>query len=117
MTRDLDVGQSALLTDLALCINYYRLFSPGLYCCVLAPVQLDEITRLCAGILVMVNHGKHKQCSVDPSGSHFVGPPNFVLDVFPENDLLDYEQRRDNYQSAGVREYIAVQDTQSPSCF
>ena len=30
MFRELDVGQSALLTDIAMCINYYRLFSPGL---------------------------------------------------------------------------------------
>jgi hypothetical protein len=29
MFRELDVGQSALLTDIAMCINYYRLFSPG----------------------------------------------------------------------------------------
>ena len=41
MFRELDVGQSALLTDIAMCINYYRLFSPGLYCCVHATVQLD----------------------------------------------------------------------------
>src|SRR5437879_3532071 len=42
MIRELDVGQSALLTDVAMCINYYRLFSPGLYCCIHAPLQIDE---------------------------------------------------------------------------
>jgi hypothetical protein len=45
MFRELDVGQSALLTDIAMCINYYRLFSPGLYCCVHATVQSPEQTR------------------------------------------------------------------------
>jgi hypothetical protein len=38
MFRELDVGQSALLTDIAMHINYYRLFAPGLYCCVHATV-------------------------------------------------------------------------------
>ena len=45
MFDELDVGRSALLTDIAMCINYYRLFSPGLYCCIHAPVQLDISTR------------------------------------------------------------------------
>ena len=116
MIRELDVGQSALLTDIAMCINYYRLFSPGLYCCTLMPVQLDEETRLCPGVMVMVNYGKHKQCSVDPSGRWFSGPPNFVLDVFPADDLLDYEHRRDCFERAGVIEYVALQDMESPGC-
>ncbi len=81
MFRELDVGQSALLTDIAMCINYYRLFSPGLYCCVHATVQLDDDTRFCPGIIVQVNHGQFKQCEPDDC---FKGPPNFVLDVFPE---------------------------------
>ena len=52
----LDVGQSALLTDLAMCVNYYRLFSPGLYCCVHATVELSDGTRFCPGILAQVNN-------------------------------------------------------------
>jgi hypothetical protein len=82
MTPELDVNRSAILTDMAMCIAYYRSFSPGLYCCTHVPVQLDENTRLTPGVLLMVNYGKHKQCSVDPSQQFFVGPPNFVLDVF-----------------------------------
>ena len=38
---ELGVHQSALLTDLALCINRYRLFSPGWSECVMAKVQLS----------------------------------------------------------------------------
>jgi len=116
MTRELDVGQSALLTDIAMCVNYYRLFSPGLYCCTLVPVHLDEQTRLIPSVLVMVNHGKHKQCSVDPDGEFFVGPPNFVLDVFPGESPLNYEERRGCYERAGVLEYVALHDTQAPEC-
>jgi hypothetical protein len=114
---ELGIGQSALLTDLALCINYYRLFSPGLYVCVLTPVQLDEQTRLCPGVLAMVNYGRHKQCDPDYAAECFRGPPNLVLDVFPENDLLDYEYRRECYERAGVIEYVAVQDRESPRWF
>ena len=108
MFRELDVGQSALLTDIAMCINYYRLFSPGLYCCVHATVQLDDDTRFCPGIVVQVNHGPLKLCDPDPSYNFFNGPPNFVLDVFPEGDLLDYEHRRECFERAGVIEYVAV---------
>jgi hypothetical protein len=116
MVGELDVGRSALLTDIAMCINYYRLFSPGLYVCTLAPVQLDDETRLCPGVLAMVNYGKHKQCSVDPSGRCFTGPPNFVLDVFPGDDLLDYASRRHCFERSRVIEYVALQDTESPRC-
>src|SRR6266478_1851564 len=116
MTRDLDVGQSVLLTDIAMCVNYYRLFSPGLYVCTLVPVQLDDSTRLCPGLLAMVNYGKHKQCDPDPSGNCFKGPPNFVLDVFPCDDLLDYEHRRECFERARVIEYVALQDAEAPRC-
>jgi len=66
VTVALAVGQSALLTDLAMCVNYYRLFTPGVYCCTFAPVQLDDDTRLCLGLIAMINSGKHKQCTADP---------------------------------------------------
>jgi hypothetical protein len=108
MFRELDVGLSALLTDMAMCINYYRLFSPGLYCCVHATVQLEDGTRFCPGIVVQVNHGPLKLCDPDPEYDFFAGPPNFILDVFPEGDLPDYEQRRDRFERAGVFEYVAV---------
>jgi len=112
MLRELDVGQSALLTDIAMCINYYRLFSPGLYCCIHATVQLDEATRLCPGLIVMVNHGRLKQCDPGPEYDCFKGPPNFVLDVFPAGDWQDYESRRDGFERHGVIEYVAVRHTE-----
>ena len=112
MIRELDVGQSALLTDIAMCLNYYRLFSPGLYCCIHAAVQLDDDTRFVPGVILMVNHGRLKQCDPGPEYDYFRGPPNFVLDVFPGDDLLDYEYRRDCFERAQVLEYVAVQDTE-----
>jgi hypothetical protein len=117
MTPELTVGQSALLTDVAMCVNYYRLLTPGLYCCTLVPVQLDQDTRLCPGLMAMVNYGKSKQCAVDPFQQCFTGPPNFVLDVFPRNDLQDYEHRRPCCERAGVVEYVALQDTEAPTYF
>jgi hypothetical protein len=108
MFRELDVGQSALLTDVAMCINYYRLFSPGLYCCIHATVQLEDGTRFFPGVVVQVNHGPLKQCEPDFG---FKGPPNFVLDVFPAGDLLDYEHRRGCFERQGVIEYVALKDT------
>jgi hypothetical protein len=116
MMRELDVGQSALLADIGMCINYYRLFSPGLYCCIHAPVQLDENTRFIPGVIAMVNYGPLKQCDPGPQYDSFKGPPNFVLDIFPADNLLDYEHRRDCYERAQVVEYVAVQDTE-PLCW
>ena len=112
MPPTLDIGLSALLTDLAMCINYYRLSSPGLYCCVHATVQLDEATRFYPGLIVQVNHGQLKQCDPGPDYDVFKGPPNFVLDVFPGDDLLDYEHRRECFERHGVIEYVAVRHTE-----
>lgn len=112
MIPEIGLGVSALLTDLAMCVNYYRLFSPGLYCCVHAPLQLNAETFLRPGILVMVNYGKHKQCDPGPNYDCFAGPPNFIVDVFPANDLQDYENRRSAFKTAGVIEYVAVQLTE-----
>ncbi len=106
MNEDLDIGQSATLTDLAMCINHYRLSTPGLYVCVHIPVQLDAETRLTPGIVAQVNSGRFKQC--EPGDySHFTGPPNFVLDVFKEGEQEKYQNRREPYEQAGVLECVA----------
>lgn len=111
MSPKIGVSESALLTDIAMCVNYYRLFSPGLDCCVHAPLQLDDGTRWQPGIIVMINHGELKQCDPGPNYDCFTGPPNFVLDVFPGDDLLDYENRRTAFERAKVLEYVAVRHT------
>lgn len=109
---ELNVGLSALLTDLATCVNYYRMFTPGVYCCVHVPVQLDDQTRVTPGLIAMVNHGEHKQCSPDSDYDHFQGPPNFVLDVFARESFSEYELRRRKFERAGVLEYVAFRDAQ-----
>lgn len=104
---EIGVSESALLADIAMCINYYRLFSPGLYCCVHAPLQLSDGTQCRPGIIVQVNHGPLRQCDPGPSYDCFKGSPNFVLDVFGD-DLGHYEHRRDCFERAQVIEYVAV---------
>jgi hypothetical protein len=59
---ELGVHQSVLVTDLALCINRYRLFSPGWYVCVMARVQLSPEESEVPGLVAMVNYGRKKQC-------------------------------------------------------
>lgn len=109
---DLTTPQSVLLTDLALCVNRYRLFTPGIYVCLHVPVQLDAQTRITPGLIAMVNHGKLRQC--EPVESGFEGPPNFVLDVFTAGDLAEYERRRSLFERFGVTEYVAVEDSETP---
>src|SRR6188474_2317587 len=103
---ELGVHRSALLTDLALCINRYRLFSPGWYVCVLARVQLSPDEWEVPGLVAMVNYGRKKQCRVEDEVFH--GPPNFVLDVFDSEEDQDYLRRRDRFGKHGVEEYFVA---------
>jgi len=109
---ELATHQSALLTDLALCINHYRLFTPGIYVCIHVPVVLDAHTRIVPGLVSMVNYGRLRQC--EPLEHGFQGPPNFVLDVFVAGDLSEYERRRALFGRFGVTEYVAVEERESP---
>ena len=103
------VHRSALLTDLALCINRWRLLSPGWYVCVLARVQLSEDEWEVPGLTAMVNYGRKKQCAVVDEVFH--GPPNFVLDVFDSEDDGEFVRRRERFARHGVHEYlVAIQD-------
>jgi hypothetical protein len=106
---ELGVHRSALLTDLALCINRWRLLSPGWYVCVLARVQLSAEEWEVPGLVAMVNYGSKKQCAVVDEVFH--GPPNFVLDVFDSEDDADFARRRERFARHGVHEYlVAIQD-------
>ena len=103
---ELQVHQSALLTDLALCVNRYRLFSPGWYVCVLAKVQLTPDEWEVPGLVAMVNYGRQKQCAVEAEVFH--GPPNFVLDVFDSGTDEDFLRRRERFERHGVQEYVVA---------
>jgi Putative restriction endonuclease len=106
---ELAVHQSALLTDLALCVNRWRLFSPGWYVCVQAKVILAPEESEVPGLVAMVNYGRKKQCEAHDDA--FRGPPNFVLDVFDSGDDPDFLRRRDRFCKSGVHEYlVAVND-------
>ena len=67
---ELTTEKSVLLTDLALCVNHYRLFTPGIYVCLHVPVVLDENTRLVPGLIAMVNHGRLDRKSTRLNSSH-----------------------------------------------
>ena len=103
---ELGVHQSALLTDLALCVNRYRLFSPGFYVCVLTKVQLSPEEWEVPGLVAMLNYGPKKQCEVRDEVFH--GPPNFVLDVFDTEDDECFLRRRERFCKHGVLEYFVA---------
>ena len=105
---ELGVHQSALLTDLALCVNRYRLFSPGWYVCVLARVQLAPEEWEVPGLVAMVNYGRKKQCQVEDEVFH--GAPNFVLDVFDRDDDEAFLRRRERFFRHRVEEYVVAID-------
>ena len=110
---ELTLTKSVLLTDLTLCINRYRLSTPGIYVCVHVPVILDD-TRFVPGLVAQVNHGRLKQCEATEAG--FVGPPNFVLDVFDESELDKLATHKAAFSKAGVIEYVAVLATEEVRC-
>jgi hypothetical protein len=70
------------------------------------PVILDESTRIVPGLIAQVNHGRLKQCEATEEG--FLGPPNFVLDVFDGSESSEYKFRRTAFEKAGVTEYVAI---------
>lgn len=105
---ELGVHQSALLTDLALCVNRWRLLSPGWYVCVLAKVHLSPEESEVPGLVAMVNYGRMKQCEVQDEVFH--GAPNFVLDVFYSKDDPDFLRRRERFCKHGVHEYVVAAD-------
>ncbi|MCB9925523.1 MAG: Uma2 family endonuclease [Planctomycetaceae bacterium] len=107
---ELTTAKSVLLTDLALCVNHYRLFTPGIYVCLHVTVVLDENTRIVPGLISMVNHGRLKQC--EPVERGFEGPPNFVLDVFDTDEMAEYEARRSTFERFGVTEYVVVENAE-----
>jgi hypothetical protein len=113
--NELGVHQSALLTDLALCINRYRLFSPGWYVCVMTKVQLSPTEWEVPGLVAMLNYGKKKQCEVLDDVFH--GAPNFVLDVFYRDDDEAFLRRRDRFCKHGVQEYVVALDSEPVKLF
>jgi hypothetical protein len=106
--NELGVNQSALLTDLALCVNRYRLLSPGWYVCVMVRIQLSSTEWEVPGLTAMVNYGRMKQCEVRDEVFH--GPPNFALDVFNHEKDEDFLRRRERFSRHGVQEYVVAFD-------
>lgn len=110
--KQISIGHSALLTDLAMCLNWYRLASPGLYCCVHPTLELPNGHVVAPGVVVMVNHGAHKHATPEPEYERFRGAPNLIADVFPSASSEEYRDRRLRFTETGVGEYLAVFDTQ-----
>ncbi len=103
------IGKSALLTDLGMCINHYRIRTVGLFCCIQVGVKIgDEL--LFPDLMVAIGHGKRKQCEPDFEQNYFKGPPNFVMDI--HNDLKSewVKERKRLFASSGVQEYLLVNE-------
>jgi hypothetical protein len=103
--QPLTIAESATLTDFAMCINHYRLSTPGMHVCVHVPVQLNEDLRITPALIAPIDSGQYRQCEpVDYQ--YFAGPPNFVFDVFADDQRDVYTYRRELFEKAGVMEYV-----------
>lgn len=103
---ELDISQSNNLTDMAMCINHYRMSTPGIHVCIHVPVQINSNSRVVPALIAQVGNGKFNQC--DPVDyEYFTGPPNFVFDVFRAEQRQDYESRKRLFEKNGVIEYAA----------
>lgn len=103
------IGKSALLTDLAMCINTYRMASSGLYTCISIGVEINGQLEY-PDLMVMINRGRDKQCSPDYNRNVFTGPPNFILDILEEGDLQIISGRKKLFEANGVKEYVIVKE-------
>ena len=99
------------MTDLATCLNHYRMASPGVYCCIHVEVCLSDDVAVTPGIVLMVDHGRMRTAGPDDGHRRFLGPPNFIADVFASQEDPEYVNRSRQLSDAQVAEYMAVFDT------
>jgi hypothetical protein len=109
--NSLGIGPSALLTDISMCINHYRLGTPGLYTLIHATTVLESKNYV-TSVLAMVNKGKHKQSVIDYDNDVVLGAPNFVLDIISEKDGLGSLDRKPVFEKHRVKEYLILRDTE-----
>ena len=107
--EDWSIGKSAAITDLGMCINHYRLHTVGLFTCIRARVKIRD-QFLTPDMIVVINAGKHKQCSPNFDENYFDGPPNFILDVYDQSEITSIKERKATYASSGVQEYLVVRE-------
>ena len=103
------IGKSATLTDLGMCINKYRILTPGLYCCINVGVKMDN-QMVYPDLIVMINYGRKKQCDPDYDNNYFKGPPNFILDIHEDSKSEFIKGRKKLFSSSGVEEYLIVNE-------
>lgn len=108
----LGIGPAALLADLSMCINHYRLNSPGLFVLLHSAMQLGKEAQFVTSIAAIVHKGKHKQCTVDYSLNIVEGPANLVIDIIASEDGLNDLNRKPYFEQHKVKEYIIVRDTE-----
>lgn len=103
--QPMTISESATLVDFTMCINHYRLATPGMHVCVFVPVQLNEAVRITPALIAPIGSGQYMQCApIDHQ--YFAGPPNFVFDVFADDQREVYAYRRELFERAGVIEYV-----------
>ena len=102
------IGKSATITDLGMCINKYRLMTPGLYACINVGVKLGE-QIIYPDMMVMIGSGAHQQCKPDYESNYFVGPPNFIIEIRDSRSPAAKE-RKQLFSSFGVQEYVIVNE-------
>lgn len=103
------IGKSATLTDIAMCINKYRILTPGLYACINIGVKINGHIEY-PDLIVMMNSGNKKQCEPDYENNYFNGPPNFIVDIQEDISSELIKSRKKLFASSGVEEYLIVNE-------
>jgi hypothetical protein len=103
------IGKSATLTDIAMCINKYRILTPGLYACINIGVKINGQIEY-PDLIVMVNSGNKKQCEPDYENNYFNGPPNFIVDIEEDTSSAFLKNRKKLFAFSGVEEYLIVNE-------
>jgi hypothetical protein len=103
------IGKSATLTDMSMCINRYRMLTPGLYACLRVGVNVNGKLEY-PDLMVMINSGKLKQCTPNYEKGYFEGPPNFIMDIPDDIHSDEIERRRKLFAVAGVKEYVIIDE-------
>lgn len=101
------IGKSLTLTDLVMCINKYRILTVGLSSCIRATVKMKG-EMIYPDFIIVIGHGKNKQCTAMYDDNYFDGPPNFILEIHEDTKSKFVKERKALFESAGVQEYLIV---------
>jgi hypothetical protein len=72
------------------------------YACINVAVKFGDRIEY-PDLMVMIGHGRHKQCEPDHENNYFVGPANFILEIHQDFRSKAVKERKKLFSSFEVQ--------------